>query len=48
MLLELCDRILVLCGGQVNGIRGRPHGATKEQVGLLMTKLQEKGGADNG
>ena len=47
MLLELCDRILVLCSGQVNGILDGP-GATKEQVGLLMTNLQEKGGADNG
>ena len=47
VLLELCDRILVLCSGQVNGILDGP-GATKEQVGLLMTNLQEKGGADNG
>ena len=43
VLLELCDRILVLCAGQVNGIvDGRT--ATKEQVGLLMTKLQKKEG----
>ena len=36
VLLELCDRILVLCGGRVNGILdGRS--ATKEEVGLLMT-----------
>ncbi len=47
VLLELCDRILVLCSGQVNGILDGPS-ATKEQVGLLMTNLQEKGGADNG
>jgi simple sugar transport system ATP-binding protein len=38
VLLELCDRILVLCGGQVSGILdGRT--ATREQVGLMMTKL---------
>lgn len=38
VLLELCDRILVLCGGQVSGIvDGRT--ATKEQVGLLMTRV---------
>ena len=38
VLLELCDRILVLCGGQVSGILdGRT--ATKEQVGLMMTKI---------
>jgi simple sugar transport system ATP-binding protein len=38
VLLELCDRILVLCGGKVSGIvDGRT--ATKDQVGMLMTKL---------
>ena len=38
VLLELCDRILVLCGGRVSGIvDGRT--ATKEEVGLLMTKV---------
>lgn len=38
VLLELCDRILVLCGGKVSGILdGRT--ATKEQVGMMMTKL---------
>lgn len=38
VLLELCDRILVLCGGRVSGILdGRT--ATKEQVGLMMTKI---------
>ena len=43
MLLELCDRILVLCGGKNNGIvEGRR--TNKEEVGLLMTRLQEKGG----
>ena len=40
VLLELCDRILVLCGGRVNGIvDGRS--TTKEEVGLLMTRLKE-------
>jgi simple sugar transport system ATP-binding protein len=38
VLLELCDRILVLCGGKVSGIvDGRT--VTKEQVGLMMTKV---------
>lgn len=38
VLLELCDRILVLCGGKVSGVLdGRT--ATKEQVGMMMTKL---------
>ena len=48
VLLELCDRILVLCSGQVNGILDGPT-ATKEAVGLRMTNLQtEEGGAENG
>ena len=38
VLLELCDRILVLCGGKVSGIvDGRT--ADKRQVGLMMTQL---------
>ncbi len=42
VLLELADRILVLCGGQVAGIvDGRT--ATKEEVGLLMTQFNSKG-----
>ena len=36
VLLELCDRIMVLCGGRVTGIVD-PHEVTKEQVGLMMT-----------
>ncbi len=37
VLLELCDRILVIGGGKISGIvDGRT--ATKEEVGLLMTK----------
>ena len=40
VLLDLCDRILVLCGGKNNGIvEGRR--TTKEEVGLLMTRLQD-------
>ena len=36
VLLELSDRILVLCGGKITGIvDGRT--ATKEQVGMMMT-----------
>ena len=38
VLLELADRILVLCGGKVSGIvPGR--GASKRDVGMMMTKL---------
>ena len=43
VLLELADRILVLCGGKVSGIvPGR--GAQKRDVGMMMTKL---GGKDD-
>ena len=42
VLIELCDRILVLSSGAVSGIidpRIKPEGMTvKEQIGLLMTK----------
>jgi simple sugar transport system ATP-binding protein len=41
VLLELCDRILVLCGGKVSGIVDA-RTATKEQIGLLMTKVGGK------
>ena len=40
VLLELCDRILVLCAGQVSGIVDA-RTVTKEEVGLLMTQLGE-------
>jgi len=41
VLLELCDRILVLCSGKVNGIVDA-RTATKEQIGLLMTNLKKE------
>ena len=38
VLLELCDRILVLCSGKVSGIvDGRK--TTKREVGMMMTRL---------
>ncbi len=40
VLLELCDRIMVLSGGSVSGIVDA-RTATKEQIGLLMTKSRE-------
>ena len=42
VLLELCDRILVLCGGRVSGVADA-RTATKEQIGLLMTRLGGQG-----
>lgn len=38
VLLELCDKILVLCGGKVSGIV-KGSETTKRQVGMMMTKL---------
>ena len=44
VLLELCDKILVLCGGKVSGIvEGR--GASKPEVGMMMTRLGGKANA---
>ena len=43
VLIELCDRILVLCGGKISGIVDA-RSITKEEIGLLMTK-SEQGGA---
>lgn len=37
VLLELCDRILVISSGQISGIVDA-RTATKEEIGLLMTK----------
>ena len=37
VLLELCDRILVLRGGSISGIVDA-RTTTKEEIGLLMTK----------
>ncbi len=45
VMLELCDRILVLCHGRVTGIV-KTGEATKEQLGLLMTDASDRiGGA---
>ena len=42
VLLELCDRILVLCGGRITGIVNG-YKTTKEEVGMLMTGNEEAG-----
>jgi ABC-type uncharacterized transport system ATPase subunit len=42
VLIDLCDRIFVLCGGKGNGmLDGRS--TTKEEVGMRMTKLENGG-----
>ncbi len=48
VLIELCDRIMVIGSGKVTGIvDGRS--TTKEEIGILMTKADEsyEGGNDN-
>lgn len=46
VLIELCDRIMVINSGEITGIvDGRT--AVKEEIGLLMTKTSDKEGADN-
>ena len=42
VLLELADRILVLCAGKVSGVVDA-RSTTKEQIGLMMTKHAEEG-----
>ena len=42
VLIDLCDRILVLCDGKANGMVDA-RTITKEEVGLLMTNLRKAG-----
>jgi simple sugar transport system ATP-binding protein len=45
VLMDLCDRIMVLCGGRVTGVVD-PSKVAKEEIGLLMTggsRRQEAG-----
>ena len=41
VLVELCDRIMVICAGQVTGIVDGKT-AKKEEIGLLMTSLADE------
>ena len=42
VLTELCDRIMVIGSGRITGVvDGRS--ATKEEIGLLMTKTHREG-----
>ena len=40
VLVELCDRIMVICGGRVTGVLDGKS-TTKEEIGLLMTKTEK-------
>ena len=42
VLLELCDKIMVLCGGKVSGIVDARK-TTKEELGYLMSKNVREG-----
>ncbi len=47
VLIELCDRIMVIGSGRITGIvDGRT--TTKEEIGLLMTKSKQEGENANG
>ncbi len=41
VLLELSDRIMILCEGKVNGIVDA-RSASKEQIGLMMTNIKKE------
>ncbi|MBQ0037065.1 MAG: ABC transporter ATP-binding protein [Clostridiales bacterium] len=45
VLLELCDRLVILCGGQVSGVVDA-RAITKEEVGLLMTQHRKEDAAE--
>lgn len=47
VLLELCDRIMVINSGRITGIVDGPV-AEKEEIGLLMTKTDNQEVIDNG
>ena len=47
VLIELCDKIMVIGSGRITGVvDGRT--ATKEEIGLLMTKSKQEGDDNNG
>ena len=47
VLMELCDRIMVINGGKIAGVvDGRT--ARKDEIGLMMTKSQEEGDEQSG
>ena len=46
VLIELCDRILVIGSGSITGIVDARN-TTKEEIGLLMTKARDSAGGGN-
>ena len=45
VLIELCDRILVIGSGSITGVVDA-RTTTKEEIGLLMTKAKNQGGGE--
>jgi len=43
VLIELCDRILVIGSGKITGVVDA-RTTTKEEIGILMTKTDQEGG----
>ncbi|WP_291632900.1 ABC transporter ATP-binding protein [Clostridium sp.] len=41
VLIQLCDRVMVICGGEITGIL-QSDKTTKEEIGLLMTGHKNK------
>ena len=39
VLVELCDRIVVICAGKVTGVLDAKN-TTKQEIGLLMTQSE--------
>ena len=39
--MDLSDRLMVLCGSQISGIVD-PRQCTKEEIGLMMTRVGEE------
>ena len=46
VLIELCDRIMVIASGRITGIVDA-RTTTKEEIGLLMTKTEAEGGSSD-
>ena len=46
VLIELCDRIMVIASGRITGVVDARN-TTKEEIGLLMTKNEAEGGSSN-
>ena len=41
-VMQLSDRIMVMCGGKVSGIVD-PRKVTKEEIGLMMIRTEQDG-----